>query len=131
MTEIISILESIKEIDHKILSELEDEAPSVKTINEYYDQRSIEVDVLKDSHGEKEHLIVDELDAGEMEELKNLVLVISLLEQKINKRLTVLLEGKAKALEKISMVKKAKSSYDSSNYKNGDAQAAVLIETKH
>jgi len=131
MTEIISILESIKEIDHKILSELEDEAPSVETINDYYDQRSLEVDILKDNHGEKEHLIVDELDAGEMEELKNLVLVISLLEQKINKRLTVLLEGKAKALEKISMVKKAKSSYDNSNYKNGHTQAAVLIETKH
>jgi len=128
MNKILDTLETIKEIDHKILSELEAEIPSLDNIDKLYDERSTKVNLLNQEKGQEKKLIINDLTSEELEELKNLILVIGLLEQKINKRLTVMLQGKAKALEKISMVKKAKNSYDNVTA-NGQKQS-VLIEAK-
>jgi len=128
MNKIIHTLETIKEIDHKILSELEAEIPSLDNINKLYDERRGKVNMLQNEKGQEKKLIITDLTPKELEELKNMILVIGLLEQKINKRLTVMLQGKAKALEKISMVKKAKNSYDNVTT-NGQVQS-VLIEAK-
>lgn len=128
MNKILDTLETIKEIDHKILSELEAEIPSLDNIDKLYDERSTKVNLINQEKGQGKKLIVNDLTPEELEELKNLILVIGLLEQKINKRLTVMLQGKAKALEKISMVKKAKNSYDNV-IANGHKQS-VLIEAK-
>jgi hypothetical protein len=108
---VTTLLDEIKNIDHKILSELESESLCVDNLNELYELRKSYVQGLSEYTLDSSDFSFNKLDASSKKNIADSLTLIHLLEKKINMKLTAALEHRAQTLERISVTKRARYSY--------------------
>lgn len=123
---ITDTLEEIKSIDHKILHELDQENVSIDSLNSLYDLRRVFVQGLSNYTLDSNDFTFDLLNEATKKVISDSLTVIHLLEKKINRKLAVALENRARILERISITRRARYSYNQSY--NQDTSVFVDIK---
>ena len=109
---VTALLDEIKSIDHKILSELDTESICIDNLNDLYELRKGYVQGLSEFTLDSSDFSFNKLDKISKQNIADSLTLIHLLEKKINQKLTVALENRAKTLERISITKRARYSYN-------------------
>lgn len=122
---ITDTLEEIKSIDHKILNELDNEAMSIEKLNNLYELRKVFVQGLSSHTLDSNDFTFELLNDATKRIIADSLTVIHLLEKKINQKLALALENRARILERISITRKARYSYNQSY--NADTSVFVDI----
>lgn len=124
---ITETLEEIKSIDHKILCELDSETMSIDSLNDLYESRKICLQGLSKDTLESNGFTYDSLGDGIKKMITDNLTLIHLLENKINRKLASALENRARILERISITKKARYSYNNSYA----AETSLFVDINH